>query len=39
MVSILVFDTTKNPGGIESFLISCYRHIGRRKIHCGFLCN
>ena len=36
---ILVFGMTENPGGVESFLMSYYRHIDRCCIQFDFLCN
>lgn len=39
MIRILVFGMTENPGGVESFLISYYRHIDRNRIQFDFLCN
>ena len=39
MKKILVFGITDNPGGVESVIMSYYRHIDRSKIHFDFLCN
>ena len=39
MKRILVFGMTENPGGVESFLLSYYKHIDKNKIQFDFLCN
>ena len=39
MIRILVFGLTENPGGVERFLATYYRHINREKIQFDFLCN
>lgn len=39
MKKILVFGITDNPGGVESVIMSYYRHIDRNKIQFDFLCN
>lgn len=39
MKRFLVFGMTENPGGVESFLITYYRHLDRSKIQFDFLCN
>ena len=39
MYKVLVFGITENPGGVESFLLSYYRKIDRKKIQFDFLCN
>lgn len=39
MYKVLVFGVTENPGGVESFLLSYYRKIDKKKIHFDFLCN
>ncbi len=36
---ILVFGITDNPGGIESVIMSYFRHIDRSKFRLDFLCN
>lgn len=39
MKKILVFGITDNPGGVESVIMSYYRHIDRNKYQFDFLCN
>ena len=39
MRKILVFGMTDNPGGVESVIMSYYRHIDRNEIQFDFLCN
>lgn len=39
MYKVLVFGMTTNPGGVESFLMTYYRKIDKRKIQFDFLCN
>lgn len=39
MKRILVFGITDNPGGVESVIMSYYRHINRDKYQFDFLCN
>lgn len=39
MKKILVFGITDNPGGVESVIMSYYRHIDRNEIQFDFLCN
>ena len=39
MKRILVFGMTDNPGGVESVIMSYYRHINRNMYQFDFLCN
>ena len=39
MVKILVFGMNDNPGGVESFLMSYYRHLDRSRFQFDFLTN
>ncbi|MBQ5841004.1 MAG: glycosyltransferase family 1 protein [Clostridia bacterium] len=39
MVKILVFGMNDNPGGVESFLMSYYRHLDRERFQFDFLTN
>lgn len=39
MYRVLVFGMTENPGGVESFLMSYYRQIDRKRIQFDFLAN
>ena len=39
MYKVLVFGMTPNPGGVESFLMTYYRKINKKKIQYDFLCN
>lgn len=39
MIRILVFGMTENPGGVESFIISYYRHLNGNGMRFDFLCN